>query len=68
MKSSTNYSKCNIVHQDTTQHAGVEQLLKEVSHPVTAIFHLAGILRDGLLENLTPDSFREVTPNKSFKI
>jgi len=50
----------SIATQDTTKRAGVEQLLREVSHPVTAIFHLAGVLRDGLLENLTLDSFKEV--------
>lgn len=45
---------------DTTTAQGVAQLLSEAGKPVTGIFHLAGVLRDGLLENLTVSQFEEV--------
>ena len=50
----------NIATYDTTTRAGVTQLLSCSVRPVTAIFHLAGILRDGLLESLAISDFEEV--------
>ena len=49
-----------IATHDTTTVEGVAEMLGATSQPVTAIFHLAGILRDGLLESLTVQQFEEV--------
>ena len=50
-----------IATHDTTTAEGVSTLLSgNVTRPVTAVFHLAGVLRDGLLENLTVGQFEEV--------
>lgn len=50
----------HIATHDTTTQDGVAQLLSTAHPPLTAIFHLAGVLRDGLLENLTVSQFEEV--------
>ena len=50
----------SVVTHDTTTPEGVSEMLSAASPPISAIFHLAGILRDGLLENLTVGQFAEV--------
>ena len=50
--------------EDITTKTGVENLLTKVSTPVAGIFHLAMILRDGLMENQTEKMFQEVAASK----
>ena len=45
---------------DTTTLEGVRSLITASQPPVDGIFHLAGVLRDGLLENLDEKMFEDV--------
>ncbi|KAG9267961.1 fatty acid synthase [Astyanax mexicanus] len=51
---------------DVSTLAGAEQLIAESSRlgPVGGIFHLAMVLQDGMLENLTPQQFIDVNKPK----
>ncbi|XP_067914268.1 fatty acid synthase [Heterodontus francisci] len=51
---------------DVCSLEGTQHLIAEASGlgPVGGIFHLAVVLRDGMLENLTPDLFKDVTEPK----
>uniref|UniRef100_A0A3B4B6A9 Fatty acid synthase n=1 Tax=Periophthalmus magnuspinnatus TaxID=409849 RepID=A0A3B4B6A9_9GOBI len=51
---------------DVSTLKGTEQLISEAQGlgPVGGVFHLAMVLRDGMLENLTPQHFMEVNKPK----
>uniref|UniRef100_A0AAR2JWF8 Fatty acid synthase n=1 Tax=Pygocentrus nattereri TaxID=42514 RepID=A0AAR2JWF8_PYGNA len=51
---------------DVSSLEGAERLITEACHlgPVGGIFHLAMVLKDGMLENLTPQQFIEVNQPK----
>lgn len=51
---------------DVSTLSGTEQLITEAHRlgPVGGVFHLAMVLRDGMLENLTPQLFMEVNKPK----
>ncbi|XP_072311635.1 fatty acid synthase [Eucyclogobius newberryi] len=51
---------------DVSSLKGAEQLISEAQRlgPVGGVFHLAMVLRDGMLENLTPQHFLEVNKPK----
>ena len=52
--------------KDITTQTGAEDLIKEAQTlaPVGGLFHLAMVLRDGFMENQTPELFREVAASK----
>ncbi|MEU3877285.1 type I polyketide synthase [Streptomyces sp. NPDC029704] len=52
---------------DTADRAALARLLADVpaGHPLTAVVHAAGVLDDGLLENLTPQSLDRVLRPKT---
>uniref|UniRef100_A0A8C9SU62 Fatty acid synthase n=1 Tax=Scleropages formosus TaxID=113540 RepID=A0A8C9SU62_SCLFO len=51
---------------DVSTLEGTEHLIAEAGKlgPVGGVFHLAMVLKDGMLENLTPDLFKEVNKPK----
>ena len=51
---------------DITKRSGAEALIKESQSlaPVGGIFHLAMVLRDGFMENQTPELFQQVAASK----
>ncbi|WP_020638027.1 type I polyketide synthase [Amycolatopsis balhimycina] len=52
-----------IVACDVADSGAVAALL--AGHPVTAVFHTAGVLRDGVLDSLTPEMFADVLRAKA---
>ncbi|XP_076049052.1 fatty acid synthase-like [Oratosquilla oratoria] len=54
--------KVSVLRQDASDVKGAKELLKEAMKdgPVGGIFHLAMVLRDALLENQTPATFKSV--------
>ncbi|WP_410586252.1 type I polyketide synthase [Amycolatopsis sp. lyj-23] len=52
-----------VVACDVADASAVAALLAD--HPVTAVFHTAGVLRDGVLASLTPEMFADVLRAKA---
>ncbi|TDD64092.1 type I polyketide synthase, partial [Actinomadura rubrisoli] len=45
--------------------ADLERRLAELEHPLTGVFHLAGVTDDATIENLTPDQLHTVVATKA---
>ncbi|TDD57635.1 SDR family NAD(P)-dependent oxidoreductase, partial [Actinomadura rubrisoli] len=50
---------------DLTDRADLERHLAALDHPLTAVFHLAGVTDDATIENLTPDQLHTVVATKA---
>ncbi|OZD73416.1 beta-ketoacyl synthase [Rhodococcus sp. 06-1059B-a] len=55
------------VECDVTDRAALADVVNDIGdpHPLTAVFHLAGVLDDGVFDALTPDRFEKVIAPKA---
>ena len=57
--------KIDIVPGDVSQEADIRRCIRQLQRPLKGVFHLAGILDDCLLADLTPESIAKVFAPKA---
>ncbi len=58
-------AEVSLVACDITDHAAVDELVANLTPALTAVFHLAGVLDDGVLTSLTPERVNTVLAPKA---